>query len=246
MIFSRAREATSFFGLLSPMPRLLRKPFAAKPTLMTPSVSDHIDPPERSPFRRMALCPEPVSLSRLILFQVLCFRIDSRANFIPFRQGRITMYSETHTERMNNMESKMNEFFRLFARTVSEYAGSFWTFIAALLIVVVWATTGPIFGFSDTWQLIINTGTTIITFIMVFIIQNTQNRDSKAVHLKLDELIRVTKSARNRMLDVEDLSDEQLKKLREQFAQLNGQETKTKTARKPRRKAKEEPIETPH
>ncbi|MEM5788487.1 MAG: low affinity iron permease family protein [Syntrophobacteraceae bacterium] len=144
------------------------------------------------------------------------------------------------------MESRMNEFFRLFARTVSEYAGSFWTFIAALLIVAVWATTGPIFGFSDTWQLIINTGTTIITFIMVFIIQNTQNRDSKAVHLKLDELIRVTKSARNRMLDVEDLSDEQLKRLREQFAQLNGQATKTKTARKPRRKAKEEPIESPH
>src|ERR671925_315059 len=84
--------------------------------------------------------------------------------------------------------------------------------LAAATIIVVWAATGPLFGFSDTWQLVINTGTTIVTFLMVFLIQNTQNRDAKAVHLKLDEIIRAIKGARNELLDLEKLSDEELKK----------------------------------
>jgi low affinity Fe/Cu permease len=90
----------------------------------------------------------------------------------------------------------------------------------AILVIVVWAATGPTFHFSDTWQLIINTGTTIVTFLMVFIIQNTQNRDAKAVHLKLDEIIRAIKGARNELVDLEELSDEELKKLEEQFRLL--------------------------
>ena len=98
--------------------------------------------------------------------------------------------------------------------------GSAWAFVGALLIIVVWAITGPAFHFSDTWQLVINTGTTIVTFLMVFLIQNTQNRDAKAMHLKLDEVIRALKRARNEMVDLEDLSDEELNKLEEQFRRL--------------------------
>jgi low affinity Fe/Cu permease len=92
--------------------------------------------------------------------------------------------------------------------------------VVAILIIVVWGATGPKFHYSDTWQLIINTGTTIITFLMVFVIQNTQNRDAKAVHLKLDELIRALKGARNKLVDLEELSDEELKELEQEFQRL--------------------------
>ncbi|PYK84426.1 MAG: hypothetical protein DME28_07620 [Verrucomicrobia bacterium] len=98
--------------------------------------------------------------------------------------------------------------------------GSAWAFAGAMLVILVWLLTGPTFHFSDTWQLIINTGTTIVTFLMVFLIQNTQNRDAKAMHLKLDEIIRALKKARNELVDLEDLSDEELTKLEEQFKQL--------------------------
>jgi len=114
----------------------------------------------------------------------------------------------------------MNELFRKFAHKTSEATGSPWAFIVAATIIVVWAITGPIFGFSDTWQLIINTGTTIVTFLMVFLIQNTQNRDAKAMHLKLDELLRGVEGARTGMVDLENLSDEELKKLQDDFQRL--------------------------
>jgi low affinity Fe/Cu permease len=114
----------------------------------------------------------------------------------------------------------MNELFRKFAHKTSTVVGSPWAFITAVAIIVIWAVTGPIFGFSDTWQLIINTGTTIVTFLMVFLIQNTQNRDAVAIHLKLDELIRGVKSARNSLVDLEDLSDEDLEQLQQEFRRL--------------------------
>jgi len=114
----------------------------------------------------------------------------------------------------------MNEFFRKFAHKTSEIVGSPWAFIGAVVIIVAWAVTGPIFGFSDTWQLVINTGTTIITFLMVFLIQNTQNRDAKAIHLKLDELLRGVKGARTGLVDLEDLTDEELKQLQNEFQRL--------------------------
>ena len=101
--------------------------------------------------------------------------------------------------------------------------GSSWAFLVALAIIAVWGITGPIFHFSDTWQLIINTGTTIVTFLMVFLIQNTQNRDAKAFHLKLDELIRVQTGARNRLIDLEDCSDEELRQLQKAFQRLHGE-----------------------
>ena|ERR1700730_4384078 len=113
--------------------------------------------------------------------------------------------------------------FRIFARQSSMVLGSPWAFAAAVLIILAWLVTGPIFHFSDTWQLIINTATTIVTFLMVFLIQNTQNRDSKAFHLKLDELIRAVKGARNQLVDLEELSDEELKKLEQEFHTLHKQ-----------------------
>jgi low affinity Fe/Cu permease len=118
---------------------------------------------------------------------------------------------------------KVNDLFRAFSRNIALAVGSAWAFIIAISVVIIWAATGRIFHFSDTWQLIINTGTTIVTFLMVFLIQNTQNRDGKAVQLKLDELIRALKGARNKLVDLEDLSDEELKKLQKEFERLHTQ-----------------------
>lgn len=114
----------------------------------------------------------------------------------------------------------MRDAFRKFAASTSRVVGSPWIFVLAVFLIVAWGVSGPVFGFSDTWQLVINTTTTIVTFLMVFLIQNTQNRDSEAIHLKLDELIRATHSARTRLVDLEDLSDEQLEALREEFQRL--------------------------
>jgi low affinity Fe/Cu permease len=114
----------------------------------------------------------------------------------------------------------MNDAFRKFTLSVSDAAGSSWAFVLALCIIVVWGVTGPLFHFSDTWQLVINTGTTIVTFLMGFVIQNTQNRDAKAMHLKLDELLRGVEGARTQLIDLESLSDEELDRLQEQFARL--------------------------
>ena len=118
----------------------------------------------------------------------------------------------------------MNELFRKFAAHISEVVGSPWAFILAVVLIIVWAVTGPAFGYSDTWQLVINTGTTIVTFLVVFLIQNTQNRDAKAIHLKLDELIKATKGARNRMIDLDRLTDEQLKELEAEYKRICDQD----------------------
>jgi len=114
----------------------------------------------------------------------------------------------------------VNDLFRVFARRSSMVLGSAWAFTLAIVIIVVWGLTGPAFHFSDTWQLVINTSTTIVTFLMVFVIQNTQNRDSKAVNLKLDEVIRAGKGARNQLINLEGLSDEDLKNLENQFKRV--------------------------
>lgn len=119
----------------------------------------------------------------------------------------------------------MSELFRKIAQHVSHLIGSPTAFIIALLVVLVWAVTGPIFGFSDTWQLVINTGTTIVTFLVVFMIQNTQNRDSKAIQLKLDELLRAVSEARTGMVDLEELSDAELERLEKEFRELRERAT---------------------
>ena len=130
----------------------------------------------------------------------------------------------------------MRDLFHRIAQKTSNAVGSAWAFSLALIIIVVWAMTGPIFGFSDTWQLVINTGTTIVTFLMVFLIQNTQNRDAKVIHLKLDELIRVTKNARNHLVDLEDLSEAELERLDKEFQKLRERaDSKSKRTSKPKK-----------
>jgi low affinity Fe/Cu permease len=124
-------------------------------------------------------------------------------------------------EKERDLLCVVSDAFRVFARRSSIMLGSAWAFAGAVLVIVVWLITGPTFHFSDTWQLIINTATTVVTFLMVFLIQNTQNRDAKAMHLKLDELIRAMKGARNKLVDLEELSDEELSKLEEQFQRLH-------------------------
>jgi low affinity Fe/Cu permease len=104
-----------------------------------------------------------------------------------------------------------------FAKATARYTGKPRTFMVATLIIVAWGISGPIFGFNDTWQLVINTGTTIVTFLMVFLIQNTQNRDSEAMQVKLDELIRATKGAQNALLDLEELEEEELDAIRDEY-----------------------------
>lgn len=121
--------------------------------------------------------------------------------------------------------------FRKISTKISNAAGSVYTFLGAILVVVVWAISGPAFGFSDTWQLVINTGTTIVTFLMVFLIQNTQNRDGKAMQLKLDELIRATK-ARNAFMNLETLTDEELSELDRQFVELHEKAGRSAVMRK--------------
>lgn len=116
--------------------------------------------------------------------------------------------------------STMSLWFSRFASRTAQLVGHPYMFISAVVVLVVWAVSGPFFGFSDTWQLIINTGTTIITFLVVFLIQNTQNRDAKALHLKLDELIRSHVPARNDMIDIEKLSDEELDELEKRYAAI--------------------------
>lgn len=113
----------------------------------------------------------------------------------------------------------MRDKFRKVANAVSNIAGSAWVFCLAVVVVGIWAASGPAFNYSDTWQLVINTGTTIVTFLMVFLIQNTQNRDGKAIQLKLDELLRATK-ARGEFIDIEALSDDELSELAKEFSRI--------------------------
>ena len=126
----------------------------------------------------------------------------------------------------------MNDLFRKFAHRTAELVGTPWAFIVACGVILVWLATGPLFHFSDTWQLVINTGTTIVTFLMVFLIQNTQNRDAKALHLKLDELLRGVKGARTRLVDLEDLSDAELDQLQKEFERIRQREQVKTTLRR--------------
>ena len=130
----------------------------------------------------------------------------------------------------NGHEKGYNETFRKIAACAASVVGSKWAFAVAVIVVLAWAATGPIFNFSDTWQLVINTGTTIVTFLMVFLIQNTQNRDAKAIHLKLDELIRGVKGARNNLVNLEQLTDAEMDELHKQFEHLRERAIQKKAA----------------
>jgi low affinity Fe/Cu permease len=138
--------------------------------------------------------------------------------------------SPKHT---TDKRSLMNDIFHRLSHRASQIVGSPWAFILAALAIVAWGLTGPIFGFSDTWQLVINTGTTIITFLMVFLIQNTQNRDARAIHLKLDELIRSKKNARNKLVDLEHFTDEERAEIEAEFKRLRTREGRARREGKP-------------
>ena len=127
----------------------------------------------------------------------------------------------------------MNKWFTRFAGKASEVTGSSWAFLAAVAVILIWGVTGPLFGFSDTWQLVINTGTTIITFLMVFLIQNTQNRDGKVIHLKLDELIKGVKGARDSLVDLEDMTDSELDSLQAEFKKLREEHSRLHPENRP-------------
>jgi low affinity Fe/Cu permease len=113
--------------------------------------------------------------------------------------------------------------FGQFASSASGWLGSKWAFVGAIFIIVLWAVTGPLFHFSDTWQLVINTGTTIVTFLMVFLIQNTQNRDARAINLKLNELIRSIDAAGDEMMDIESLSDQELDAMHRRYERIRSE-----------------------
>ena len=121
---------------------------------------------------------------------------------------------------VSHAEAQTRPMFARFARWVERQVGRSSTFVLAMAVVLLWAASGPIFGWSDTWQLVINTGTTIVTFLMVFVIQNTQTRDTQAIQLKLDELIRVSEKARNSLINLEDMSDIDVEKMKVAFATL--------------------------
>ena len=137
--------------------------------------------------------------------------------------------------------TKNPSFFTRFAKWASRAVGRPAAFTIAFATLVLWAISGPLFDFSDTWQLIINTGTTIITFLMVFLIQNTQNRDAEAMHVKLDELIRSNKTAHNALLDLEDLEESELDRIRADYEQLAAQARGELKRRKPARPKREKP-----
>ncbi len=127
-----------------------------------------------------------------------------------------------HVKEKNTPPPRVPDHFGRFATTTSAWLGSKWAFLAAGLVIVSWGLSGPLFHYSDTWQLVITTGTTIVTFLMVFLIQNTQNRDARAINLKLDELIRAIDKARNHMINIENLSDMELDLLHAQYEKLKG------------------------
>ena len=132
----------------------------------------------------------------------------------------VVVREKTDLDKKNHPKSKQDTFHKLSVK-IANKLGNAWAFFIALFIIVSWAVTGPIFDFSDTWQLIINTGTTIVTFLMVFVIQNTQNRDGRAMQLKLDELISSSRAARSEFVDIEELSDSELDALAQQFKKVD-------------------------
>jgi low affinity Fe/Cu permease len=122
------------------------------------------------------------------------------------------------------VKQSSSDWFGYLSTVASAYVGSRWGFAAAVLVIVAWAVLGPVYHFSDTWQLIINTGTTIVTFLIVFLIQNTQNRDARAINLKLDELIHATGTAGNQMIDIEKLSDKELEELSVRYEKIRSED----------------------
>lgn len=134
----------------------------------------------------------------------------------------------------NSKDGGAGDYFRTLASKASYLVGTKWAFLLAIFLIVLWAALGPFFRYSDTWQLVVNTATTIITFLMVFLIQNTQNRDARAIHLKLDEIISSIALAHNEMINIENLSDEELQRMADRFEKIRKEcESRSKARREP-------------
>jgi len=146
-------------------------------------------------------------------------KASARRSRFELRQGVRYFAMNNHVSKSSHAHGSKG-IFHLCAHKMALAVGSPWAFVAAALVVAIWALLGPVFHYSDTWQLVINTGTTIVTFLMVFLIENTQNRDTKAMHLKLDELIRGVHGARTRLMNLAELSDEEVDKLQAHFDRL--------------------------
>jgi low affinity Fe/Cu permease len=135
---------------------------------------------------------------------------------------------------MATNDNRSEKGFHIFATQAAYLVGTKWAFLTALLVIVLWLVSGPYFHYSDTWQLIINTGTTVVTFLVVFLIQNTQNRDARAIHLKLDEIIKSIDQAQNEMIDIEHLSDAELQTLADKYQRVREEcDNRRKRTRKP-------------
>jgi low affinity Fe/Cu permease len=135
---------------------------------------------------------------------------------------------------MATNDNRNEKGFHIFATQAAYLVGTKWAFLTALLVIVLWLVSGPYFHYSDTWQLIINTGTTVVTFLVVFLIQNTQNRDARAIHLKLDEIIKSIDQAQNEMIDIEHLSDAELQTLADKYQRVREEcDNRRKRTRKP-------------
>jgi low affinity Fe/Cu permease len=134
--------------------------------------------------------------------------------------GLAAPWPRFYSEHMGRNGTNAEKGFHVFATRAANWVGTKWAFLVALVIIALWLVSGPYFHYSDTWQLVINTGTTVITFLVVFLIQNTQNRDARAIHLKLDEIIKSIDQAHNEMIDIEHLSDEELQKLADKYQKV--------------------------
>jgi low affinity Fe/Cu permease len=171
-------------------------------------------------------------VERVPLTRVLCGTGRVMVDRMPLENKKPS--SDAQTERI--------PFFARFARWVERRVGRSSTFVLAIGVVLVWAASGPAFSWSDTWQLVINTGTTIVTFLMVFVIQNTQSRDTQAMQLKLDELIRANKTARNSLINLEEMSEIDVERMKAAFATLAAIETPTKSADTPAKSSRVEDL----
>lgn len=162
---------------------------------------------------------------------------------MPGGQSSSKNSSKSTKAKTDARSSILGDTFQLFATHASFVVGTKWAFLSATLLIILWGLVGPHFHYSDTWQLVINTATTIITFLMVFLIQNTQNRDARAIHLKLDEVIRSIDMAHNEMIDIEHLSDEELGKLTHKFEKIR-QECESRSSRAKSRRPSEADQQT--
>src|SRR5438046_2712260 len=163
----------------------------------------------------------------------------ARVASIPSTSGSVrAIHATSSIRREQERRRTVRDAFHRFAHAAATTVGSPWAFTLALVAVGIWAVLGPRFGYSDTWQLVINTATTIVTFLIVFLIQNTQNRDTKALHLKLDELLRAISGARTSLVNLESLSDEQLEDLQKEFEEVNRRARRVENGEAANRKAK--------